>query len=363
MFYSSVLDWIVKSCRGFRLSQRKTLAQLVFGAMRCRRASLADIGRSLGTEALAKHSIKRVYRFLKNHRVDVAEGARALCMLVARSSGGRLFVAVDWTDISRYKVLVATVPLRGRSVPILFAAYRKWQLFKSQNNIEEGFLRLLVTLLPSGTQGIVIADRGFGRAELARTLQEIKINYVIRVVSAVSFFSKSYHGRLDDLPVRPGTNKDLGFGRYRSREPVEQRVVVYWKRGTKEPWFLATDLAWGWRKIVSVYAKRMTIEEFFRDGKNIRYGWGLRQLKLSEAQRLERMLLVLAFAYLLLVLMGIVCAKTMSAAHWSSAVSKRKQTSTFVVGRLMQERVRFRLKDLFLTLTRTLTQTANENWG
>ena len=63
MLHRSVLVWIGNLCSGLRLSQRKTLAELVFGAMRCRRASLADIGRSLLTGALAKHSIKRVWRF------------------------------------------------------------------------------------------------------------------------------------------------------------------------------------------------------------------------------------------------------------------------------------------------------------
>ena len=56
----------------------------MFGARRCRRGCLADIGRSLRTGALAQHSITRVYRFLKNHRVEGAEGARALLGLAAR---------------------------------------------------------------------------------------------------------------------------------------------------------------------------------------------------------------------------------------------------------------------------------------
>lgn len=68
MFFGSVRRWIVSQCKGLRLSERKTLAQLVFGALRCRRVSLADIGRWLPSEALVKHRIKRVCRFLGNQR-------------------------------------------------------------------------------------------------------------------------------------------------------------------------------------------------------------------------------------------------------------------------------------------------------
>ncbi len=49
----------------------------------------------------------------------------------------------------------------------------------------------------------------------------------------------------------------------------------------------------------------MSTEELFRDEKSLRYGWGLGQTQLSEPERLERLLLVLACAYMLLVLMGL----------------------------------------------------------
>ncbi len=141
-------------------------------------------------------------------------------------------------------------------------------------------------------------------------------------------------------------------------------MLIYWKKKQKEPWLLATDLEWGWRQIVSVFALRMMIEELFRDEKNIRYGWGLRQISLSSASRLERLLLVLAFAYLLLLLLGLICSQQLSAAHWASGVSKnRKQVSAFLVGRLMLGRTRFRLSQLLKLLDNLLTQIAQENWG
>ncbi len=48
------------------------------------------------------------------------------------------------------------MPLRGRSIPILFAAYEKWKLFKSQNALEEGFFRLLKDLCPAHTQVVIV---------------------------------------------------------------------------------------------------------------------------------------------------------------------------------------------------------------
>ena len=99
-------------------------------------------------------------------------------------------------------------------------------------------------------------------------------------------------------------------------------------------------------------------------GKNIRYGWGLRQLKIGTAGRLERLLLVLAFAYLLLLLIGLVCRDIMSEAHWASATTKTQdQACGLTVGRYMLDREKWRLKALFEAFARILTGWVEENWG
>jgi hypothetical protein len=364
MLHGTIVNWIVGACTCLRLSQRKTLGELVFGAMQCRRVSIAEIGRSLHVDALPKHCIKRTYRFLRNARVEATEACAALVMLAARRAKGHLFVAVDWTDVREYKVLKASVPLGGRSVPILFAAYRKWEVFKSQNAFEEGFFRLLKALLPPRCHVVVLADAGFARTELMRTLQELGLSYVIRVRLSVWFASDRYCGRLDDLPIRPRSHKDLGFGRYRKSKPVEQRIIFWWKPKHKEGWFLGTDLDWGWRKVCAAYGLRMQIEELFRDHKNLRYGWGLRHIQLSEPERLERLLLVLAFAYLCLLLMGVLSHQRFPESHWAAATSKNKrQASAFFIGRLMQHRHRFRLKELLQLLAAQLALIIEQNWG
>ena len=284
MFHRSVVAWVIGLCKGLRLSQSKAFAELVFGAMRTRRISLADIDRSMATDALAKSRIKRVDRFLGNRRVRVAEGMRALVKLAAKAAGWRLVVAAG-------------------------------------------------------------------------------LDYIVRVCGKVVFESERYSGLLRDLELYPGERLDLGLGLYRQKNPVRRRVVAHWGRRHVESWLLGTNLRWGVKRLVRVFSQRMMIEELFRDEKNIRYGWGLRQMRLGSAQRLERMFLVLALAYILLLLMGLICKESMSAAHWSSTTSRKKPVSAFMVGRIMQEQKRFRLREL-LDLLRSLLQTIAEvNWG
>ena len=364
MQYGRIVAWIVGACTQVRRSQAKTLAELVCGAMRCRRASLADIGRAMRGKALPKHKIKRVDRFLGNERVEVAEAMRALMVIAAKAAGWRLFVLLDWVDIGSYKVLVAGVPIRGRSVPVLFAAYEKWQLWRSQNAFEEGFLTLLRALLPAKVEAVVVADCGFHRAELAKHLQTTGLSYAIRVNGKAYFATDDHTGRLDSMRLRPGQHVDLGFGAYRKSQPVRRRVVVYWKPHYDEPWFLVTSLDWGWKHVVSSYALRMQVEQLFRDQKNLRFGWGLRQTQLSTPERLELLLLVLAFAYLFLILLGLLARETLSASQWASGTSHmREQNSLFTIGRLIQDALRCTVWQLLHFLAIVLTQLVEENWG
>jgi hypothetical protein len=328
--------------------------------MHCRRVSLADIGRSMGGDAKCKSRINRVDRFVGNHRVEVVEGMRGLVWLSAKATGGQLLVAVDWVDIRSYKVLRAAVPLRGRSVPILFAAYYPRKLFKSQNALEEGFLTLLKSLLPKNCQVVIIADRGFARAELARKLGELGFDHIIRVGSKVRFESTVYSGLLIDLELLPGEHLDLKTGCYREEAPVQRRVLAYWGRGHKEPWLLGTNLDWGWRRLVAAFEQRMMIEELFRDEKNIRYGWGLRLVSVGTTERLERLLLILAFAYVLLLMTGLICKDSMSPSEWSSNTKRKRPLSAFVVGRIMLtlDKVSFSVRLLLSTLRSALAATA-----
>jgi hypothetical protein len=60
--------WVVSVCAvSLRLSQAKTLAILVASAMPVERISLANIGRAM--EGMAKHQIKRCWRFCANERI------------------------------------------------------------------------------------------------------------------------------------------------------------------------------------------------------------------------------------------------------------------------------------------------------
>jgi hypothetical protein len=82
-------------------------------------------------------------------------------------------------------------------------------------------------------------------------------------------------------------------------------VVCVKATGMKDAWCLATsheDRTGA--EIVMLYGRRFTIEEGFRDLKNLRFGMGLTDTRISTPERRDRILLVGAIAATLLTLLG-----------------------------------------------------------
>lgn len=141
--------------------------------------------------------------------------------------------------------------------------------------------RLSRTFIPATAPIIVLADQTFGRAELARVCQELGLHYVVRIKLDVHVRRARYRGKLLDYPVKCGTRRVLKNVEYRHQRPIAQHMAVLWKRGLPkrrdEPWFLMSELD------------------------------ALRQSRIMRADRFDRLLLILALAYILLVAWAITC--------------------------------------------------------
>ena len=363
---TEVMAWVLSLCCDLRLSQAKTLSELVAATLGVGRMSLSAIGRCLPGETTAKSRIQRVWRFTSNRRVLVSDAMRGVIRCLLRGPRKKpLLVAFDWTEIRNFHTLMAAAVMKGRAVPLVWASYPEWVLHKSQNNLEEGLLRLLKDMLPKDLPVTLLADRGFGRTELARTCQLLGFHYVVRVKADVWVASREFHGKLLDYPVKKGVCRLLKNVAFRKERPVQQHVVVRWKPGLPrrrdEPWFLMTDLEQSPKKLSEMYGKRMTIEELFRDDKNKRNGWALRHTKITQADRLDRLLLILALAYVLLVGLGLMAQERFRPGMWCSSNDPR-QCSVFTIGRVMLLRMEVKLAAAVAAVAMAIAEAAR-NWG
>ncbi len=327
--------WVLSVCAAhLRLSQAKTLAILVAGAMRVERVSLANLGRQLlGT---AKHQIKRVWRFCANDRIETADAMRGVVKKLLKKRRKTLLISLDWTDIRGFWTLMAATVVKGRSVPLCWASVEGGKFDKSRNSFEESLLLVLRQMIDPQLKVIILADRGFGRTELARFCQRHGFGYIIRISPDVWINGQGYHGKLLDYPVHKGIARLLKNVSYRSHHPVQQNIVIRWKPNLPnkrdECWFLMTDQQATPIRLSQLYGRRMGVEELFRDGKNKRNGWSLRDTQMTRADRLDRLILILALAYLLLCGIGLLALKQCRPGDWCSN-SHPGTCSVFQIGR------------------------------
>jgi hypothetical protein len=365
MHRKDAIAWVVSVCAvSLRLSQAKTLAILVASALRVQRISLANIGRA--AQGSAKHQIKRCWRFVANERVESADAMRGIVKRLLKKRSKTLLVALDWVDIKGYQTLMASAVLKGRSTPLCWASCirQTYDGHRSRNAFEESLLLVLRSMIPESVKVILLADRGFGRTSLAKFCRQNRFSYLIRIQPKVKVKLKGFEGKLLDYPIFKGIAKVLKDALYRSDGALSQNIVIRWRKNLPskrdECWFLMTDLNGTAPQLCALYGRRMTIEQLFRDGKNKRNGWSLRDTQITTADRLDRLILSLAIAYLLLCGLGIIARQNHKPSAWNA--SSKDQCSLYLIGLIMLTRLKASPPQAFAAILE-LSEEVVPNWG
>lgn len=365
MSYQSILSWIACVTSQLLPSQSCTLAVLVAAAIRTERPNLASLGRQLAGPSTAKSAIKRAWRFTDNHRIEVADAMTGVIARLVRKRKKRLVVSFDWTEVRSFHTLMAAACIGGRAVPLLWASYPEWKLLRSQNSLEEGLLRRLRTLIPASVPVVILADRGFGRAEWAAVCQESGFHYLVRIKPAVTIACPRYRGVLSRYPVRKGIAHVLHDVQYRKDARVTHHVVIRWRPGLPkkrdEPWYLMTDLEGRAETLCQLYGRRMSVEELFRDHKSRRNGFALRNTRIRKVERFDRFLLVLVLAYILLVGLGLQARLDFDPSAWCTN-RRAQECSVFTIGRAMLHRTNYLPAELLLRVRWATIEVASK-WG
>jgi hypothetical protein len=360
----SIVEWVICITSKLLPSQSRTLAALVAAAVRTERPNLASIGRRMGGSA--KSAIKRAWRFTRNPRVEVADAMAGVIERVARRRRKKpLLISFDWTDIRDFHTLMAAACIGGRAVPLLWASYTDSKLRRSQNALEERLLRELKALLPDSAEVIILADRGFGRAEWAAACQRLGFRYVVRIKPDVTIACARYRGVLRGYPTHKGMAHVLRGVDYRKDRRVRHNVVIRWQPGLPktrdEPWYLMTDLDGRAERLCALYGRRMSVEELFRDHKSRRNGQSLRQTKFTRVDRFDRFLLAVALAYIALVGAGLRAKLDFDPSAWCTN-RRADECSVFTIGKAMIDRVNCK-PDQLLQMIRWATIEVGSKWG
>src|ERR671921_531921 len=287
-----------------------SLANATLGVMTGASLSVAVIGKSLAQARglLPKHAVKQVDRLLSNPRIEAWD---VFARWVPEMVGPRtdIVVAMDWTDFDadgQATLALKLVTRHGRATPLIWLSMLKDELKDARNDYEDACLRRLAEVLPAGVRVTILADRGFADIKLFDFLGELGFGYVIRLKGNTRVGAADGTARpAEDWVGQGGRARKLRDATVtKAHCPVGAAVCVHAK-GMKEPWCLVTGSRDATApQVIKLYSKRWTVEPSFRDTKDLRFGLGLGTVRIADPQRRDRLLLLNAFAVVLLTLLG-----------------------------------------------------------
>ena len=277
---------------------------MAVGILRSKSLQVGQIVTALPLDGTRHTLKKRVQRFVKNASVTV-EGyyeplARRILQRLA-AGGARIHLTVDRTEWGDFNILYVCVGWRGRALPL------RWHLLApgaSSVAEQKALLEVVAGWLPQRAQVRLLGDREFGTGVLAQWALRQGWGICLRL-RAHEYVGRAGAAYFERLPLLlPG---DRCFWSQVTCTPKHAvgglNLAMYWSPTAAEPWYLLTTEPTCKVACLS-YAKRLRIEEMFKDFKNTGRGFGLELTGLRHADRLARLLLALALVYMWLLLWG-----------------------------------------------------------
>jgi hypothetical protein len=255
-----------------------------------------------------KSGVKQVDRLLSNEGLVMAHVLKSWVGFVV-GVRKEIVVVLDWTDFEKddHATLAAYLVTRhGRATPLVWQTVKKSKLEGMRNAHEYALVERLHSYIDKDVAITLLADRGFGDQKLYDYLSFLGWDFVIRFRGCIVVESAAGEAKPAEewVPMngRATMLRDVRVTKNRARVPA---VVVVRAAKMKEAWCLATTLVnKRASEVVKLYGKRFTIEETFRDEKNLHFGMGLSATHIRDAQRRDRLLLLAAVAHALLTLLG-----------------------------------------------------------
>jgi len=287
-----------------------SIANAVAGLLDAAVLSVHAIGQAYAKLAwiTPKAGTKQVDRLLSNKGFDLAICLTLWIQFVV-AERDEIMLAMDWTDFDdddHTTLCVYLLTNHGRATPLYWKTVLKSKLKGRRTAIEHEVVTALDASLAEGVRVHLLADRGFGDQKLYELLRELAWDFTIRFRGNIEVESRDGEIRTAAEWV-PASGRPLMLREARvtqDRYPVAAVVVVH-ARNMKDSWCLATSKAdWPASQVVKAYARRFTIEETFRDTKDLHFGMGLRATHINNADRRDRLLLLVAIAHALLTLLG-----------------------------------------------------------
>jgi hypothetical protein len=325
--------------------QRNAMADFVMALVTTRSCCQASLARFFDNFEAAS---KRLTRFLHNPRLDVDCLSRQTARVIVSQLPlvGTVRLSLDWTIEDTQHLLVASLCIGSRAIPLYWRAYNQDSLKDRRSSYERDFVSKLFdeVLAPIARSRLPLtADRAFADVKLIDLLNKLRVGFVIRTKDNVKVYCDRRWLKLKQFRLpRNLRRRSLGRLRYCHRDPRRLYVTQSRKRDRKGKWgiwHLLSNRNMSAQQTIQEYARRFSCEEGFRDAKRL---LGFAEARIACIVAWARMFTMVAVAMLLLYGMGCYLLKQREALsrQLRKVMSRRKQRAELSLMRALVELIR-----------------------
>ena len=285
---------------------RRVTGLFTLGVLAAGSCHLSDVARALSPFGTLDSQYRRLQRFLANPRVERAAVQTAWAAWVLKqfaASAPRLLV--DETKLSTHvSLMVLGLWVEGGCLPLA------WRCYQAKDYPQEGQVKLICNLVetvlaadPTRSYEL-LADRGIGTSpDLIQALHQLKVRVLFRVQGTVKFQdTRGCQTALKEM-VKEGEHW-ADFGQvFKKCGWLTVHAQVLWGQGYRDPWCLVSTAA----VAAQEYGQRFQQECCFRDLKSDGFDWNTSHIWMPE--HVERLILVLAMAYVLVMALAMSVAR------------------------------------------------------
>jgi hypothetical protein len=288
--------------------QIKAIAKFVIAIIEKQTGCQAELARTQGNQEAAA---KQISRLIHNPRLKPKDFARWLCLQVLAHQvprSGKVRLTIDWTSEGGQHLLVISLVVGRRALPIFWRAYSQGTLKGRMKRYELAIIKHAFNLIfqyvkPSRIR--LTADRGFPDDDLFALLDQLRINYIIRVKGSVKVFSRGQWVKLNTLRFE-GNSRRRNLGRLYYCQRSARRLWITMsrarnKKGKMETWYLVSNMNLRAKPMATEYGHRFCCEEGFRDAK---WYLGFAQSRVKEIIAWSRLFALFAISLLVLTTLG-----------------------------------------------------------
>ncbi len=302
-YIKETLPW----AHGHQLNALTTFVSAIFDKQTGCQAKLA---RTQGNQEAA---CKRLSRLIHNERLPPKWLAESIAhqALSQVPLHGKVRVTIDWTTEADQHLLIISLVIGRRGVPIYWRAYDQRVLKGRTHRYEQAVIKRAFKLIfqyvkPDRLR--LTADRGFADESLFALLEQWRVRFVIRVKGCVKVCWRREWRKLNRFGF-PGNcrHQTLGCLLYCEKSPRRFRVHQSRARnqtGQWETWSLVSNFARTAHQAATEYARRFSCEEGFRDAK---WYLGFKQARVQDIRAWSRLFALFVLALLILVTLGTFC--------------------------------------------------------